>query len=139
MKQNKGFTLAELLIVVAIIAVLVAIAMPIFVSQTEKAREATDIANMRGAYASMSLAVLEEEKVDGKSIDTYTATNPVYYNLDGTLTRKKPKPYGVGTRCNGNTEFILDAQNNYNNNTDYTNQILMCWYMNGEIYIYWTE
>ena len=49
--NNKGFTLAELLIVVAIIAVLVAIAIPIFTQQLEKAREATDLANIRAAYA----------------------------------------------------------------------------------------
>ncbi len=35
-KRNKGFTLTELLIVVAIIAVLVAISIPIFTSQLEK-------------------------------------------------------------------------------------------------------
>lgn len=41
MKQNqKGFTLAELLIVVAIIAVLVAVSIPIFNKQLEKARDA---------------------------------------------------------------------------------------------------
>lgn len=52
MKNNKkGFTLAELLIVVAIIAVLVAIAIPIFTSQLERSREATDLANIRAAYA----------------------------------------------------------------------------------------
>lgn len=49
--NKKGFTLAELLVVVAIIAVLVAIAIPIFTSQLEKAREATDAANIRAAYA----------------------------------------------------------------------------------------
>lgn len=49
--NNKGFTLAELLIVVAIIAVLVAIAIPVFTSQLEKSRESTDIANVRSAYA----------------------------------------------------------------------------------------
>ena len=38
--SRKGFTLAELLIVVAIIAVLVAVAIPIFGSQLEKSREA---------------------------------------------------------------------------------------------------
>lgn len=47
----KGFTLMEMLIVVAIIAVLVAIAIPIFTSQLEKSREATDMANVRSAYA----------------------------------------------------------------------------------------
>ena len=51
-KENKkGFTLAELLIVVAIIAVLVAISIPIFNSQLEKSREAVDAANIRAAYA----------------------------------------------------------------------------------------
>lgn len=50
-KNNKGFTLAELLIVVAIIAVLVAIAIPVFTSQLEKSREATDMSNVRAAYA----------------------------------------------------------------------------------------
>ena len=49
--NKKGFTLAELLIVVAIIAVLVAIAIPVFTTQLEKSREATDVANVRSSYA----------------------------------------------------------------------------------------
>ena len=49
--NKKGFTLAELLIVVAIIAVLVAIAIPVFTSQLERSREATDMSNVRAAYA----------------------------------------------------------------------------------------
>ena len=51
--NNRGFTLAELLIVVAIIAVLTAIAIPVFSSQLEKSREATDLANVRSAYATL--------------------------------------------------------------------------------------
>ncbi len=49
--NKKGFTLAELLIVVAIIAVLVAIAIPVFSAQLEKSKQATDAANIRAAYA----------------------------------------------------------------------------------------
>ncbi len=49
--RTSGFTLAELLVVVAIIGVLVAIAIPLFTGQLEKAREATDAANIRSAYA----------------------------------------------------------------------------------------
>ena len=62
-KENKkGFTLAELLIVVAIIAVLVAISIPIFTSQLEKSREAVDLANIRAAYAEVMTAALTEDK-----------------------------------------------------------------------------
>lgn len=50
-QNNRGFTLAELLITVAIIGVLVAISIPVFASQTEKSREATDLSNVRAAYA----------------------------------------------------------------------------------------
>ena len=58
--NKKGFTLAELLIVVAIIGVLVAVSIPIFTAQLEKARDATSVANMRSAYAEASAALLTE-------------------------------------------------------------------------------
>lgn len=67
-KENKkGFTLAELLIVVAIIAVLVAISIPIFTSQLEKARQATDAANLRAAYAEAATASLDNNGEGGDS------------------------------------------------------------------------
>ena len=62
-KNKKGFTLAELLIVVAIIGVLVAISIPIFTSQLEKAREATDAANIRSAYAELAADALTGDAV----------------------------------------------------------------------------
>ena len=60
-KNNKGFTLMEMLIVVAIIAVLIAIAIPVFTAQLEKAREATDLANMRSAYAEVMVSAVSGE------------------------------------------------------------------------------
>jgi len=59
MKKNKGFTLMEMLIVVAIIAVLVAIAIPTFTSSLEKSKESADAANLRAAYASCTVYTLE--------------------------------------------------------------------------------
>ncbi len=59
--NKKGFTLMELLIVVAIIAVLIAIAIPVLNNQLEKSREAVDAANIRSAYAEVSVAFLTGE------------------------------------------------------------------------------
>lgn len=61
MKKDDGFTLAELLIVVAIIGVLVAISIPVFSSQLEKSREATDLANVRAAYAQIMAEAIGTE------------------------------------------------------------------------------
>ena len=67
-KNKKGFTLAELLIVVAIIAVLVAISIPIFSAQLEKAKEATDMANIRSAYTEVVAAYLGDSQKHEASV-----------------------------------------------------------------------
>ena len=68
--NKKGFTLMEMLIVVAIIAVLVAIAIPTFSGQIEKANQATDAANIRAAYAEAALDALENDGVgDAVSVE----------------------------------------------------------------------
>lgn len=66
-KNEKGFTLAELLIVVAIIGVLVAISIPIFTSQLKKARLATNQANARAAHAALVAELLDEQKTAGEA------------------------------------------------------------------------
>lgn len=71
-EKRKGFTLAELLIVVAIIAVLVAIGIPIFTSQLEKSREATDAANIRVQYAQVMAEAITVDgniNIDGKDFE----------------------------------------------------------------------
>ena len=82
LSNKKGFTLAELLIVVAIIAVLVAISIPIFTSQLEKSREATDAANIRSAYAEVVVAALGDSETDVtanvdkvQKVDGWASTN----------------------------------------------------------------
>lgn len=61
MRNKKGFTLAELMVVVAIIGVLVAVSVPIFNSQLEKSREATDLANVRSAYAQVMTEAMSKD------------------------------------------------------------------------------
>ena len=56
--NKKGFTIMEMLIVVAIIAVLAAIAIPTFNGALTKSKEAADIANIRAAYAEVTVDYL---------------------------------------------------------------------------------
>lgn len=58
--EQKGFTVAELLIVVAIVAVLVAIALPTFTAQLASAKEAVDDANCRSAQAAATTVCLTD-------------------------------------------------------------------------------
>ena len=71
--NKKGFTLMEMLIVVAIIAVLVGIAIPTMSNQLEKAREATDAANIRALYAEAMVEYLNSD-VSAQVTKTYTIT-----------------------------------------------------------------
>ena len=74
MKNRKGFTLMEMLIVVAIIAILIAIAIPSFTTQLEKAREAADIANIRSAYAEAMVKYLDGKEGDDTASETPAMT-----------------------------------------------------------------
>jgi len=105
MKKNnkKGFTLAELLIVVAIIAVLVAVAIPVFNAQLEKSREATDTANLRSAYGEAVAAYL----ADG-SAPAQVSIGGVNYgvtetsgNITVSATSGLSKKYSHGTYSEG--------------------------------------
>lgn len=60
--NNKGFTLIEMLVVIAIIAVLVAIAIPTVTSATDKAAAATNAANLRSYKAAVTTAYLADAK-----------------------------------------------------------------------------
>lgn len=83
--KNKGFTLAELLIVVAIIAILVAISLPLFSSQIAKANLQADQTHVSAAKAS---AVAEY--LDTNSHDTIT-----YYFDAGIAMANKDNSEGI--------------------------------------------
>lgn len=72
MKQNgkskKGFTLAELLIVIAIIAILVAIMFPVFGAQLDKARAAAELSNVRARYSEL----VADQLLDGDDLTDLT-------------------------------------------------------------------
>lgn len=106
LNNKKGFTLAELLIVVAIIAVLVAISVPIFTSQLDSARKATDSANERAAKAAAVTIMLDEG----------TASGTYYYDADeGRLVAEKKdiEVYGKAGQAKGNLiQVVITAGSN---------------------------
>lgn len=101
-KHKKGFTLSELLIVVAIIGVLVAISIPIFTSQLHKAEVATDWANVRAYYAEIQADYISTGKYNDKVPDMWGRPTeyPISFDsitfLDGKVVPMKAGKYMVG-------------------------------------------
>ena len=102
-RKLSGFTLAELLIVVAIIGVLAGISIPIFNSQLEKAREAVDIANMRSAKASAVAEYLTDP-------DEYTDGYRRFYDASkGAMSDIPPEGYGKSSKDVSEFKTIIEG------------------------------
>jgi type IV pilus assembly protein PilA len=99
LKKNGGFTLMEMLIVVAIIAILIAISIPIMNTALNNARVATDAANERAAKAAATITYL----TDGVTTDT-----TLYYDTTtGSLVSTQPST-GYG-KCSTHKGSVLSA------------------------------
>ena len=70
-RKNSGFTLIEMLIVVAIIAILIMVSIPMISSALERAKVATDSANERSAMATALITYMTTE-------DTSTLKNKTF-------------------------------------------------------------
>ena len=112
--NKKGFTLMEMMIVIAIIAVLVAIAIPTFSGQIEKANQATDAANCRAAYAEAVLNALENDGVGSATTDStmksdawdkLTDTKDIGGVLVTEIKKTKGKTMTVSVAANGTVTF----------------------------------
>ena len=67
-RNRKGFTLAELLIVVAIIAVLTTIFMAQYVSTLERSREAAELSDIRSAFVEVVNHYVSDQEIITKTV-----------------------------------------------------------------------
>lgn len=99
--NKKGFTLIEMLVVIAIIAVLVSIVIPVVGNSTAKAEAATDAANLRSAKASLTIAVMNGAVTKPEAgADGAVATAAVTWPTTG---------YGTAPVCKSNDEWTFSA------------------------------
>jgi type IV pilus assembly protein PilA len=106
-EHEEGFTLVELLVVVLIIAVLMAIAIPSFLGARSRALDRAAQVNVRHALTAEHVVYTDNAQFSAASA-TLTATEPRLIYVAGVPARDSPEVY-VGTNA-GNDEVVLGAR-----------------------------
>ena len=118
MKQRKGFTLIELMIVIAIIIILAAIAIPNYLRMTDRARRS----RIAGDFASMATAI-EAYSVDWGAYPIITTDSAFGKGVDGTTTGMVSTAAIEITGTNGTTfPNTTDTFTNYSGATTLTGE-----------------
>lgn len=110
-KNNKGFSLVELIVVIAIMAVLVGVLAPQLIKYVEKSREATDIQTCDNIATALKTYYADEEVAASATATTVTVT--LGKTELGTVADTAVKDAGLtkakikGTKWTGNKITIV--------------------------------
>lgn len=108
MRSKKGFTLIEMLVVIAIIAILVAIIIPVITDATRKAKASADAANLRVALSELNINAVEGTKKPEEIISLVDAADSKF-DSDAVLCAVYEEPGFVAVYyVNGSTYYSLD-------------------------------
>jgi prepilin-type N-terminal cleavage/methylation domain-containing protein len=112
--RRGGFTLVEIMIVVAIIALLAAIAVPNFLRARKRSQATRILEDLRIIDSAQDQYAIEYNKTTGNSIvwtdiQSYLKTGSVLYNSGGTDL--------LGNQYNNGNGFSVDSIPQLNSNT----------------------
>ena len=119
-RNRRGFTLMEMLIVVAIIGILIAIAIPVFKASLHKARVAADMANLRAYYAQLQADYMLTGEYDPSIGDDIWDLKDTIPDLNGKPVKLQAGMFSVIATLEANRDTASGYQLHYFcNSSDY--------------------
>lgn len=83
--NNKGFSLVELIIVIAIMAILVGVLAPQYLKYVEKSRRSADMDQLDSVYTACSTAASDADITDAPYSGTATSGTSWYSEVEDTV------------------------------------------------------